>query len=991
MGKAADKLTLTADERRKKILEESKALVASRTAQAELYKAKTQQLDLTNQVVDSKLKSQQAIQKKRQDAIQQQEKEHQQRMATLTQKTAAASSQENLAQAKIDRQFQLMRNGNIKLEMEQQRHAAQMERMSRQSAMPLDFDGSQSHSFLDKVKSAALHATVFHGVYTAINEAQEALKVGLVDIEANMAGYVQTNENYFVSWNKGHTEMVMNTERLHAETTKFIHTAHDLGAEITDVTESARLWGRMYKDVGIVQEMVRASTKLSTVDLVELEDATKGMESVFAQYGVQIHNVNDAMVMGNRVLDSWSKVAHDTMAPAKDLAAAFERTGKIADETGVSFDFMNGLISAGVRNTALGGANLGNMWKTVFGTIRTDKAVSEIERLGVATKEVVNGTEQWRKAEDILLDLSVKVTDKNYDLTQSYADISRGVYQYAKLAASLNAGDILLGTAASIGSTGSTMEYLKVQMDTIQRKAAQTKASLLEIFNQAGDDGLRSAIKDALDILDQLLIGFTKVPKEIFTLSASIAGLIVLYKNVVQPLVMWKTAQEALTVAMRINTVVTNAETIAMTAQAAAARNAAMMTALATGGITLLTGAIAASLLYMGSSEKAHRDHIQALKDEDSAAQQMISQYQRQQELIPKLANAHNSLQGMLEKGTLSADKEAKVKKQLDDISKALTITLGEEGAAHLQAANYTDEAVKKQIAVLDELIAKQNEARKNVLLDQRKEIEDQQKQKLKELEAAKDELLGAQITSGITAGEVGVQMTAQLEKAQQKVQDLTTDNNKLTDALAGVNVQLGEMEVEKVDQLAGSSKKSAEAAQDAADQLKDLQTQLKDAESAIADLNQVSLDMAAGHSLNAQKVAQLIHDYPQLASQIHKTKDGWVVEKGAVNDIKNAKIELAVKSAQAQSSMTSDAFKGMEDRIGAYDIEIQKIMDLKSAMIEAEKVPTVVPPYLRNMGDAPDALGGRLAEDDALRAAIIAAGEAREKTKKSARGSLQR
>lgn len=93
------------------------------------------------------------------------------------------------------------------------------------------------------------------------------------------------------------------------------------------------------------------------------------------------------------------------------------------------------------------------MWKTVLGTIRTDKAVDEIERLGVKTKEVVDGVEQWRKAEDILLDLSIQVTDKNYDLTQSYADISRGVYQYAKLAASLNVGDILLGTAASVGSS----------------------------------------------------------------------------------------------------------------------------------------------------------------------------------------------------------------------------------------------------------------------------------------------------------------------------------------------------------------------------------------------------------------------------------------------------------------------------------------------------------------------------------------------------------
>ncbi len=816
MAKAADKLALTADQRRNKILEESKALVASRNAQAEYYKAKSQQLDLNNQVVDSKLKSQQLIQKKREDAIEQQEKEHQQRMATLTQNTMAAGSRENLMQAKLDREFQMMKINDARIEMEAERHYARMNRMSQSILIADDFGIDARSSLTDKIKNAAIHATVFHGVYTSIHEVQHALKVGLVDIEANMAGYVQTNEKYFVSFNEGTHEMVMNTERLHDETVKFIQTAHDLGSEITDVTESARLWGRMYKDVGIVQEMVRASTKLHTVDLVELEEATKGMESVMSQYSVHIRDANDAMVIGNRVLDSWSKVAHDTMAPAKDLAAAFERTGKIADETGVSFDFMNGLVSAGVRNTALGGANLGNMWKTVLGTIRTDKAVNEIENLGVATKEVVNGTEQWRRAEDILLDLSIKVIDKNYDLTQSYADISRGVYQYAKLAASLNVGDILVGTASSIGSSGSTMEYLKVQMDTIQRKAAQTKASLLEIFNQAGDDGLRSAIKNALDVLDQLLIGIAKVPKEFYQVGASVAALVVVYKTIVQPLMLWKTAQEALTVAMRLNTVTTNAQTIAMIAQTAAARNAAMMTALATGGITLLTGVIATSIFMLGSAEKKERDLEQARKDNISVNQQLISQYQRQEEFLPKLVDAHNQLQKQYDNlteaaktDTNAAEKQIDIKGQLDKVSQALTITLGREGAAQLEAAGYTVEAVNKQLDVLRKLKSEKND----LVLGDLKTSEsgyksdlDSKDKRIKEIEEQtkmlNDSLGSVQAQfQGSIYGEINV-----LKKEKDK---LLKEKEDVEKSLIDTRIQITEMGVESAyDALAGQKSK---------------------------------------------------------------------------------------------------------------------------------------------------------------------------------------
>lgn len=568
LASSADKFALSAEDRRKKILAESEALVKQRTAQAELNNARKNQLDQANKITDDKLRAQQAIVKKREDAIEQQEREHLKRMEALQNKATStgqkAAKVSGVGTDDKTRERVLMQEQAIRMKLQQmadkeaqqarknaqdyekfwinalrareQKEAQvrekvlQEEQKIRRSLSQTEAQMKQTFTttpnWMSRVGDMATHALVFNTMYAAMHKVQEALKEGLVGIESNMAGYIQTNEHYFLEYNEGTKEMVMNTEKLHDQTTKFIRTAHDLGSEIMDVTESARLWGRMYKDAGVVQEMVRKSTMLSTVDLVSLEDATKSMESTFAQYGVQIKDSNDAMVLGGRVLDSWSKVAHDTMAPAKDLGAAFERTGKIAAQTGVSFDFMNGLISAGVRNTALSGENLGNMWKTVLGTIRTDKAVGEIERLGVATKEVVNGSEQWRKAEDILLDLSTKVIDKNYDLTKSYADISRGVYQYAKLAASLNAGDILLGTAASIGSTGSTMEYLKVQMDTIQRKAAQTKASLLEIFNNAGDDGLRRMIKNVLDAIDQLLIGLTKVPSGVFEGTAAIGGLL---------------------------------------------------------------------------------------------------------------------------------------------------------------------------------------------------------------------------------------------------------------------------------------------------------------------------------------------------------------------------------------------------------------------------------------------------------------------------------
>ncbi|MEC0233736.1 phage tail tape measure protein [Paenibacillus kribbensis] len=1011
---SADKFALSAEDRRKKILAESETLVKQRTAQAELNIARKNQLDQANKITDEKLRAQQAIVKKREDAIEQQEREHLKRMEALQNKaTLTGQRVANFSGAGTDdrtRERVLMEEQSIRMKLSQlaekeaqqarknaqdyekfwvnalrtreQKEAQvrekvlQEEQKIRRSLSQTEAQMKQTFNttpnWMSRVGDMATHALVFNTAYAAMHKAQQALEEGLIGIESNMAGYIQTNEHYFLEYNEGTKEMAMNTEKLHDQTTKFIRTAHDLGSEIMDVTESARLWGRMYKDAGVVQEMVRKSTMLSTVDLVSLEGATKSMESTFAQYGVQIKDSNDAMVLGGRVLDSWSKVAHDTMAPAKDLGAAFERTGKIAAETGVSFDFMNGLISAGVRNTALSGENLGNMWKTVLGTIRTDKAVGEIERLGVATKEVVNGSEQWRKAEDILLDLSTKVIDKNYDLTKSYADISRGVYQYAKLAASLNAGDILLGTAASIGSTGSTMEYLKVQMDTIQRKAAQTKASLLEIFNNAGDDGLRRTIKDVLDAIDQLLIGLTKVPPGVFEGTAAIGGLLLAYKalsgpimNVIAAVKVLTTAKAAETAAIGANTVANNVNivssqgatlstvqrvaategatlaqgaltvategaTVATRSLSTAQAMATVTTAAATAGLSLLIGAIAMVAMKSGDAEKAARDRAQSLKDEDAASQQMVSQYHRQIDLLPKLVNAHRSLEQSLKLSSGSVEKEAQVKKQLEEVSKALVITLGKEGAEQLEAAGYTDEAVQVQVNALNKLIEKQNEARKNVLRDQQSDLLDQQRQKVEEITETTEELQRVRgIINDKSVNWLGVgEFKEDAANLEEKIKSLEQENNKLTLSITEVGVALGQATVE-TDQFAGKAGTAAESAKVQEEALADLREQIQGNGTAVSEMNNILSDLSKGQSMNAAAATDLILKYPQLAAEIYKTSDGWKFEKDAVEVLRKAKIQKAIDDLKSEKASAFNTKVSTDERLKAYSIEAEAIKNL--------------------------------------------------------------
>ena len=78
-------------------------------------------------------------------------------------------------------------------------------------------------------------------------------------------------------------------------------------------------------------------------------------------------------------------VAVDTKfaVSAKDLADGFQRAGATAEDAGVSFDELLGIITAVQQTTARGGAVIGNDLKSIFTRISRNDALSQLKALGV--------------------------------------------------------------------------------------------------------------------------------------------------------------------------------------------------------------------------------------------------------------------------------------------------------------------------------------------------------------------------------------------------------------------------------------------------------------------------------------------------------------------------------------------------------------------------------------------------------------------------------
>ena len=190
------------------------------------------------------------------------------------------------------------------------------------------------------------------------------------------------------------------------------------GEASEDVIKSATLWGRKYKDNQTVLTMTDAAMKLAVADSFSIVEANKNLESSLVQWGFEIKNNNDAMIVSSKIIDSWTALAHKMALSAQDLSAANQRAAQSMRAVGLSFDEGQALIATMLANTQQAGGEIGNAIKSIMGSIHSKKAIEDIENMGVAVyKFSEDGKKEFREVGQVLVDLMIKTqnTDKNLE------------------------------------------------------------------------------------------------------------------------------------------------------------------------------------------------------------------------------------------------------------------------------------------------------------------------------------------------------------------------------------------------------------------------------------------------------------------------------------------------------------------------------------------------------------------------------------------------
>lgn len=345
------------------------------------------------------------------------------------------------------------------------------------------------------------------------------------------------------------------------------------------------------------------------------------------------------------------------------------------------------VITASLRATGRSGAEVGNMWKSVLGSINSKNAVKELKALGVETKDLHGNL---RPVQDVLTDLMIKMAGTEKNTEEVTKAVAGGKFQWAKLGASL--GDMqtyLTATAISINSNGKAAEYMQAQMDTVSRKTEQFHQSLIALVNSAGNNGLTGVIKGLLDNLRYFVDGLNNGGVKALALASGTMVAVVAIDKIVAVIKDAAEAQKALNAVQAIGLILSgNWAKIAIAGIAVAAVGAT---------------------IAMGKQADQTQELLNRQKNQVEQQKAMISQYQDEIQYVNELEQTRNKLINTM-KGMADTDqRKIELNKDLTATEDALKETVGASTAETIKNANYSHDAFQ---LVTKSLQAKQDAER---------------------------------------------------------------------------------------------------------------------------------------------------------------------------------------------------------------------------------------------------------------------------------------
>ena len=268
------------------------------------------------------------------------------------------------------------------------------------------------------------------------------------------------------------------------------------GQSFTTVADGAAELARQGLKAAETQERLNAAlilTRISGLDSVSSVNALTAAINGYTRSALQAEEIVNKIV----AVDTKFAVS------AKDLADGFQRAGATAEDAGVSFDELLGIITAVQQTTARGGAVIGNALKSIFTRISRTDSLAQLKDLGVQIDASQSGIQKLNALSAALERLS-DPTKKN-----KIKELAGGVFQINVVSAALKdlAKDQSLfreATAISSNATSEAFDKNEKLAKSLSSQINELVVGMTDLGNKVGAITLAPIIKDLVTLANKV-------------------------------------------------------------------------------------------------------------------------------------------------------------------------------------------------------------------------------------------------------------------------------------------------------------------------------------------------------------------------------------------------------------------------------------------------------------------------------------------------------
>ncbi len=274
------------------------------------------------------------------------------------------------------------------------------------------------------------------------------------------------------------------------------------GQSFAEVSKAALEFSRQGK--GVEETLRRTQDALILTRLTGL-DAAKAVEGLTAA----ANGFTKAGLNTTQILNKLVAVDQAFAVSSADLIEGFNRSAAVAENAGVTFDELAGIITALQQKTSRGGAVIGNALKTIFTRLQDTSTLSQLQGLGIAVQDLQGNL---LPARQILQNLAGDVEGLGQvTKTGIFKDVA-GAFQINQLISLVNdlnsknsvAADATRKSAGATNEAFLANEKLSQSLDAIINKVALTGQQLGSLI---GEIGLADSFKSILNGINSFLEG----------------------------------------------------------------------------------------------------------------------------------------------------------------------------------------------------------------------------------------------------------------------------------------------------------------------------------------------------------------------------------------------------------------------------------------------------------------------------------------------------